>query len=333
MGGWENTITQQTKLNPQVVKATLETVEQFTTDLNKFIITCGLIPVKMGHLLGSTAYIDVDPPTAEYGDIDLQMIAASVYDNKSSYQISKYYNDLIDQFISSQKPSYIYDTGKPSNGHPIFKINNMHVQVDMLWTVKRLAKWDRWRKTPMHGIKGLVMGNLFSTLGEVINMSLQSAVLMKLKNGRPINYQRGRNAEAVIEITSDIENFGMDILEYVYEAVYGTLDDIQITPELHYHPGLNIDDVQISDIVHTIKGLADSFELNDLYGQHVLIDLMNAEDLINTYLKHYLDKADRAGHGAKLNKAKTPAELEKVVELRDKIAKGTNIVKQSFAMQ
>lgn len=333
MGGWENIITQQTKLNPEVVKLTLETVRRFTTDLNKFIISCGLIPVQMGHLLGSTAYADIDPPETEYGDIDLQMIAPSVFANKSSYQISKHFNALIDQFVICEQPSYIYNDGKLTAGHPIFKINNMHVQVDMLWTVKRLATWDRWRKTPMHGIKGLVMGNLFSTLGEVINMSLQSAVLMKLKDGRPINFQRGRNEEAVIEITSDIENFGMDILEYVYEAVYGTLDDIQITPELHYHPGLNIDDVQISDIVHTIKGLAYSFELNDLYGQHVLKDLMNAEDLINTYLKHYLEKADRAGRGAKLNKAKTPAELEKVVELRDKITKGTNIVKQSFAMQ
>ena len=333
MGGWENTITQQTKLNPQVVKAALKTVEQFTTDLNKFIVSCGLIPVKMGHLLGSTAYIDVDPPTAEYGDIDLQMIAASVYNTKSSYQISKYYNDLIDQFITEKKPLYIYNTGKPTNGHPIFKTNNMHVQVDMLWTSRRLASWDRWRKTPMHGIKGLVMGNLFSTLGEVINMSLQSAVLMKLKDGKPINYQRGRKQDEVVEISADIENFGRDILEYVYEAVNGTLDGIQITNELHYHPGLRTNNVQISDIVHTIKGLADSFELNGLYGKHVLADLMNAEDLINTYLKHYLDKADKAGKGAKLNKAKTPAELEKVQELRDKIEKGTNIVKQSFAMQ
>ena len=332
MGGWENTITQQTKLNPANVKSALRTVKRFTGELNKYLKAKGELPVKMGHTLGSTAYVDVDPPETEYGDLDMQMISPIEFD--SSYKLSKYYNDLIGQFLSTAQPDYFYDGGDPKSGHPIFQIgNDEYVQVDMLWTNRRLATWDRWRKTPMHGIKGLVMGNLFSTLGEVINMSLQSAVLMKLKDGKPINYQHGRKQDEVVEISADIENFGRDILEYVYEAVNGTLDGIQITNELHYHPGLRTNNVQISDIVHTIKGLAHSFELNDLYGQHVLVDLMNAEDLINTYLKHYLDKADRAGKGAKLNKAKTPAELEKVMELRDKIAKGTDIVKQSFAMQ
>ena len=333
MGGWENTITQQTKLNPAIVKETLVKVGAFQVEFNQYIehLVCGTI--KVGNLLGSTAYAMTDPNDTEYGDIDLQMIAPDM-PGDSLYQISKYFNILIDDFVADMNPRYIYSS---ANGHIIFIVDgienddNLFVQVDMLWTIPRLANWDRWRKTPQHGIKGLVLGNLFSTLGEVINMSLQSAVLMKLKDGKPINFQRGRKQDSVVEVSTDIENFGMDILEYVYEAVNGTLDGLQMSPELHYHPGLNTDNVLISDIVHTVRGLAYSFELNDLYGKHVLKDLMNAEDLINTYLKHYLDKADKAGRGAKLNKAKTPAELEKVQELRDKIAKGVKIVNKAFA--
>jgi len=331
-GGWEDVITQKTKLNPEIVKAALRTVEVFVNGLNKYLYSQGIDPVKMGHPLGSTAYVNVDEPETEYGDIDMQMIAPDI-EGKSSFQITKHYNELIDQFIATAKPDYIYDKGKPTNGHPIFKLSDdVYVQVDMLWTVQRLAKWDRWRKTPMQGIKGLITGNLYSTLGEVINMSLQSAVLMKIKNGEPINFQKGRKPDQVIEVTSDIENFGLDILKFVYEAVNnGDSSGMQVDPELQQYPGLKTASVQITDLVHTVKGLAKSFELNGLYGKHVLKDYNNAQELIDTYLKHYLDKADKAGRGAKLDKATTPAELAKVQELRDKIAKGVSIVKQAFA--
>jgi len=331
-GGWEDTITQKTKLNPAIVKEALRTVEVFVTGLNKYLHSQGIDLVKMGHPLGSTAYVNVDTDETEYGDIDMQMIAPEI-EGKSSFQITKFYNDMIDQFIAKVKPDYIYDKGKPTNGHPIFKLGeDVYVQVDMLWTTQRLSKWDRWRKTPMQGIKGLITGNLYSTLGEVINMSLQSAVLMKIKDGEPINFQRGRKPDQVIEVTSDIEHFGTDILKFVYEAVNnGDSTGMQLDPELKAYPGLKTANVQITDLVHTVKGLAKSFELNNLYGKHVLKDYSNAQELVSKYLAHYLDKADKAGRGAKLDKAETPAELAKVQELRDKIAKGVAIVKQAFA--
>lgn len=327
MGGWQNTITQKTKLTPLVVAETLVVVQQFVNDFNQFLNFNFLKPVEMGHTLGSTSYYKVDDHTTEYGDIDLQIIAPD--SNMSSYQVSKFYNDFIDAFIADAHPDYV-DDSLPTHGHLIFKVGDEHIQVDMLWTTERLAHWDRWRKTPQHGIKGLVLGNLFSTLGEVINMSLQSAVLMKLKDGQPINFQRGRKEDDVIEVTRSIEYFGTDILEYVYCAVYGQIDGMIIDDELTRYPGLNTDDVQISDIVHCIKGLAKSFELNNLYGKHVLKDYSNKQELLDAYLDHYLDKADRAGRGAKLDKAETPAELAQVQQLRDKIKKGTALVLLAF---
>jgi hypothetical protein len=185
--------------------------------------------------------------------------------------------------------------------------------------------------TPMQGIKGLITGNLYSTLGEIIDMSIQSGVLVKIKDGQPINYQRGRNPDEVVTVSKNIEQFGVDILKYVYNAVNGTLDGIKVDPELQKYPGLKTGNVQVTDLVHTVKGLAKSFEDNDLYGKHVLSEFMNEDDFINTYLKHYQEKAEKAGTGAKLDKAKTPAEKAKVQELRDKIAKGLKIVQQAFA--
>jgi len=330
-GGWEDTITQQTKLNPAVVKQALRVVETFVNGLNAFLQAQGEELIKMGHPLGSTAYVNVDEEDVEYGDIDMQMIAPQIED-KTSFQISKHYNEKIDEFIATTKPDYIHSTGKATNGHPIFKIaEDTYVQVDMLWTTQRLSKWDRWRKTPMQGIKGLIMGNLYSTLGEVINMSLQSAVLMKMKGGEPINYQRGRKPDEVIEITIDIENFGTDILKHVYNAVNGSLDGLQLDPMLKSNPGTKTAKVDVADIVKTVKGLARSFELNDLFGKYNLKEYSNANEMLNAYIKHYLDKADKAGRGAKLDKAETPAELAQVDLLRSKIAKGVALVKQAWA--
>jgi len=330
-GGWEDTITQKTTLTPSVVKAALVTAKNFVKDFNVFLEKQGEHPVEMGHPLGSTAYVDVDDESTEYGDIDLQMIAPEL-EGKSSYQISKHYNDLIDSFLNSTKPSYYYERNGENKGHPIFKLSeDVYVQIDMLWTVQRLAKWDRYRKTPTRGIKGLITGNLFSTLGEVMNMSIQSAVLMKLKDGEPVNYQKARKPDEVVEITKDIENFGVDILTYVYKAVKGSTKGLKIDPELQKFPGVNTDSVQITDLVHMVKGLAKSFELNGLYGHHVVKDYKNAQDFINTYLKHYLNKADYAGKGAKFDKATTPDELAKVKELHGKIAKGVKIVKKAFS--
>jgi len=329
-GGWEDTLTQQTKLTPAVVKAVLQITEKFTADFNKYLKKNKVGQVKMGAALGSTAYHEVDDPDTEYGDIDLQMIAPEV-EGMSGFQLQKYYNEHIDNFLNATKPAYYHDRGKPNQGHPIFKIgDDAYVQVDMLWTTEGLSQWDRYRKTPMRGIKGLITGNLYSTLGEVINMSIQTGVLMKIKDGEPVNYQRGRKPDKVVEITRNIEKFGLDILKYVYKAVNGSLKGLVVNDLLKQYPGVKTDDIQVADIAKTIKGLFQAFEDNNLYGQHVLKDYKNKTELQRTYLAHYLDKADKAGKGAKLDKAETPEELAKVDELRDKIAKGVKLVKQAF---
>jgi hypothetical protein len=330
-GGWEDVITQKTKLNPSVVKSALRTVKSFVGEFNKYLETAGELPVDMGQPTGSSAYHNVDNPETEYGDIDLQMISPDL-EGKSSGQLAGYYNKLLDEFIAGANLSYLHNTGRPAKGHPIFKIDqDTYVQVDFLWTPKRLSHWAQWRVTPMRGIKGLITGNLYSTLGEVMNMSLQQAVQMKVKDGQPVNFQKSRKVDDVVEVTKDIEHFGTDILKFIYNAVTGSLDGLVIDPELNTYPGLNIKDIQIRDLVRTVRGLANSFEANGLFGKYNLKDYRNKDEFLKSYLDHYIMKADKAGTEAKLDKASTPEELAKVQELRDKIAKGVKIVKQAFA--
>lgn len=328
-GGWEDTITQKTKLTPAVVKQALGITKTFVDAFNKWLEKKGQPPIKMGHPTGSSAYHKVDDPDTEYGDIDLQMIAPEL-EGKTPAQLASHYNKLMDEFISQAKLPYVYDKGKPANGHPIFNLEDAYVQVDFLWMPERTADWGRYRVTPMRGIKGLITGNLYSTLGEITNMSLQSSVLMKIKDGEPVNYQKSRKVDKVVEISKNIGTFGIDILEFIYKAVHGDSKGLKVDKLLQQHPGINRDDIQISDLVKMIKGLANSFEMNDLYGKFNLKDFSSKEDFLDKFMQHYLDKADKAGHGAKLDKATTPEELAKVQELRDKIAKGVKVVQQAF---
>jgi hypothetical protein len=329
-GGWEDTITQKTKLTPSTVKKAIGAVSEFVNNFNTYLGDMGIPPVKMGSPTGSSAYFDVDDETVEYGDIDLQMIAPDL-DDKTTYQLADYYNKALDAYIAKFKPSNIHDTGKPTNGHPIFKVGNDYIQVDMLWGKARLADWDRWRKTPHRGIKGLIYGNIYSSLGEIMDMSLQSAVQVKMKDGEPVSF-RSRKGVELVEVTDNIRNFGVDILKFIYNGVYGSLKGLKIDPELKKNPGLKTEQVNIADLLHTVKGLAKSFEHNDLYGKFNLKQFSGPQDFLQTYASHYLGKAKGAGEGAKLDKATTPEELAKVQELRDKIAHGVAIFKKEMGI-
>ncbi len=328
MGGWQNTITQKTKLTPAIVRLTLTMLDLFIDEFNIFLKSKNLAPVTIGHTVGSSAYYNVDSAITEYGDIDVQIIVPD--DNeKTASQITNYYNNLVSEFITFVKLPYIYE-GSIDHGHPIFQIVDSHVQVDLLWNTQRLSKWGRWRVTPQRGVKGLIIGNLFSTLGEIMNMSLQSAVLMKIKDGEPVNYQRTRKFDDVIEISHDIEHFGIDILKFVYESVNKPSDGLLIDSELEQYPGLKIDNVQIIDIVHMISGLRKSFGDNDLYGKFNLKEYDTEDQFVGRFIQHYIGKANIAKTSAKLLKATGTSELAKVDELRNKIDNGVRLVMRAF---
>jgi len=329
-GGWTDTITQQTKLTPDVVKSALQVTQDFTNQFNKYLQYVDLPPVQMGHPTGSSAYHDVDEPTKEYGDIDLQMIAQEM-PGKTPNQVAALYNKHVDNFISTKNPPNVYDTGKASNGHVIFALpDGGHVQVDLLWTTENISDWSRWRVTPERGVKGLIYGNMYSSLGEIMNMSIQTAgVQMKTVNGEPVPYSKRKGTE-LHTLSHDIENFGIDILRAVYEAVNGDIKGLQIDEELTQYPGLNKAEVKITDLAHTIRGLAKSFEMNDLYGKYNLTAYNNAQEFMEAFITQFTKKAMEAANAPKFKKASTPAELKQVKHVQDQIHKGLKIVHNAF---
>ena len=331
-GGWTDTVTQQTKLTPAIVQAALTQLKQFTNEFNRYLekTTNGEVgPVKMGSPTGSSAYHAVDVADKEYGDIDIQMIAPD-NDELTANQLAGVYNKLIDKFIQDTNSAVIYDTGKPTHGHPIFHVGENKVQIDLMWTGKKLSDWARWRVTPQQGIKGLIHGNMFSSLGEILKMSIQHAgVQMKTVDGMPVPFT-SRKDITLNTLSTDIENFGMDMLKAAYQGVHGSLDGMKVAIGLKNYPGLKKDDIKISDLAEMVKGLAQSFTANDLYGKYILQDFGSEQEFLDAYWNRISVKAGESSNSPKFAKASTAAELAKVKDIQGQIAKGLALVKKSL---
>jgi len=328
-GGWDSTVTQGTVIHPSTVKLVLSHVEHFTQGLNQWLEQQDLPAIQVGHPTGSSAYYRVDPDDKVYGDVDLQMIAEPVDGTPS--QFAAYYNRLVDQYIKQVRPVSVHYEDKPAAGHVIFKLGpDTYVQVDMIWTTPHLSNWMRYRMTPENNIKGLIYGNLYSSLGEIMGLAIQhSGVQMKVKDGKPINYQRGRKEDRIDTLTTDISRFAYDLLLALYERS-GQQGKPNVSKRLVAHPGLNTDNIRILDLVQAIRGLAESFELNDMYGQGVLAGFVDSDDFIEKFLSHYAGKAQAAADATKFDKAATPEARARAKETKEKIARGLDLVDQMF---
>jgi hypothetical protein len=324
-GGWDTKKTQGTVLKPAVVAHVLKIIDQFTQDFNAWLATKDVGQVQRGKPTGSSSYYKqdmIDNPDKIYGDIDLQMIGDPV-PGTTIGQFNSYWNKLADEFIRTNPVPYV-DLEDTKPGHPIFKISkDQYVQVDFMWHPPELATWGAARVTPERGIKGLLMGNMYSTLGELLDMSIQHAgVQTKLANGQQVPFSKQKGVE-LKTISTNPATFVLDILKYYG----GTKTD----PLLKAYPGTNTNNVKISNLVNAVIGLAKSFEQNNLYGQGVLAKFTNAQDFINKFLQRYTEKAEIDINNAKRSKAETPEAKSRAEADRQAVRKGLNTVQELFA--
>ena len=330
-GGWDTTATQSTVITPQVVKVALQVAQQFTNDLNLYLRDRGRQPVRMGRPTGSSAYHGVDTEDKIYGDIDLQMVAPA--DPNLSYgQFTSLYNKFADEFVKTKRPGYVLHTeSKP--GHPILKVGaDAYVQVDFMWHPEHLEQWGAARVTPERGVKGLLTGNMYSVLGELLDMSIQHAgVQLKVVDGKHVSFSKQKDTETRT-ISIDPTTFIFDIFGHEYQEIVGRPlnTQVQIDPLLKANQGNNIDDVKISRLVAGVKGLANSFEMNNMYGRGDLTNFDGAEDFLHKFLARYEEKAMLDVNAKKRDKATTPEAQARAEQDRAKVLQGLEYAKKFF---
>jgi len=334
-GGWDTTVTQGTVIKPATVKITLSKVQQFVNDFNRWLSGTNQGPVELGRPTGSGTYHEIDSkedPGKIYGDIDLQMIAPDV-PGASYYQYTMHWNRLADEFIKSQHPDYIHP-GESKPGHPIFQIGpDQYVQVDFMWHPPHLRAWGAARATPERGIKGLLAGNLYSVLGELLDMSIQHAgVQLKTIDGEHVPFSKQKGT-VIKTISTDPRNFIYDIFANEYEQITGRdASTAKLDPLLKSFRGNDPDDVKIAKMVNAIKGLARSFELNGMYGKKDLAGFVDANDFLDKFMQRYEGKAQGDVNSAKRAKAETPEAKARAEADRQKVLTGLEMVKGLFAL-
>lgn len=329
-GGWDTTVTQGTVIKPAVVKIVLNIIQQFVQDFNKWLEPKGVGPVQMGRPTGSGAYHERDQrddPEKVYGDIDLQMIGPSV-EGATQGQFTNYWNGLSDQFVRETQPNYVHPV-ESKIGHPIIKIgDDAYVQVDFMWHSPELSQWGATRVTPEHGIKGLLTGNMYSVLGELLGMSIQHAgVQLKTQNGQQVPFSKQKDVE-VQTLTKNPKTFIYDIFQFEAKRILGNAANID--PMLRDNPGADINNMKISTLVNGVKGLANSFEQNDMFGQGNLSSFANAQDFLNKFVQRYEEKAQADINAVKRDKAETPEAKARAQADRNKVQQGLDMVKGLF---
>lgn len=333
-GGWDSTVTQGTVITPQVVRAALGATQQFVNDFNSWLDTKNLGPVQMGRPTGSSAHHAADAqdkPDNVYGDVDLQMIAPPV-EGASYNQYTSYWNDLANEFVKTQRPAYVHP-GESKVGHPIVAVGkDQFVQVDFMWHEPTMAKWGAARVTPERGVKGSLHGNMFSVLGEILDMSIQHAgVQLKVIDDKHVSFSKQKGTQT-ITVSTNPDMFIRDIFNYEYEKITGkpVNERIKVDPLLARFSGANLDDPKIAGLVNGVKGLARTFELYRLYGQGDLAQFASAQDFLARFQARYEEKAMIDLAGKKRDKAETPDAKARAEKDKEKILNGLQMVKGLF---
>lgn len=315
-GGWSNTITQGVKLTPKVAKAAVGVLPHFERDFNDFLEKKGLPHISFGKPVGSSAYIERDlekNPDKEYGDIDV-IFNIPRLDGMPESKINSTYSNAVKEFVAQANHPYLYKDDKNSGGNIIVKAGADWVQVDLVKSFVDLTDWTQHRMTPEHGVKGALMGYMYSALAEVLKLSIGSVgVQAKEKDGEMVPF-KVLKVDRVHTLTTDIGKFALDIATKLGER--DKVEGFRVSPMLKSHPGMKREHIQIKDLAQSIKGIGQTFKLNNMFGKGALKHISSYDDFIGQIRDVYLKKTEEAASASKFNKAETEDAIRRANETK-----------------
>ena len=318
-GGWSVAATQSTRLTPATVKKALVLLPEFEKALNAYLEIHGLPAVSISHPVGSTSYVDRDlehNPDKEYGDVDV-MVELQPILGMSESKAGTAYQAAFAHFIKHESPEFVHrhDT---TGQNVIFRIgHNEYVQVDLVKAFVDAADWARYRTTPEYGIKGALIGFLYSALAEVLHLSIgQLGVQYKKKAGELVKF-RTLKPDEVGTISRDFEMFGRHIAEWMVKHLNPKMKTVAIHPALARRPGMRYEEVKVKDLADVVKGIALTLELNGVLGKGHLEDYPTAESLVKEVQAVYLEKCIDAANSSKFDKAETEEAKAKALATKE----------------
>lgn len=289
-GGWVSTVTQDTKVTPQLVAEVMKRLQVFVTAFNRYLETKGLPATEISGPAGSATYYQRDlqhRPDAEYGDIDVQYHVHRLPGLSDSASESTY-KTAIKEFLANNK-NFSTDNGT----NIIVKVQDGYAQVDLIYSFMDAKNWVK-ALAPEYKVKGVLVNSLYSSLGQALSISLGSGrgAQVKTRDGEVVPFSTQKDV-TVNTITLDPHNWARDVAKY-----FGAK---QFSDTLRAYPGLR-DESRVTDIVKSIQGLAQTLEDNNV----LPAQYKSAQDLINRVRDIYVEKINKAISSSKFEKAATP---------------------------
>ena len=334
-GGWQTVKTQNTKLNPKIVKKAINQFVEFGKNFNKWAEKKGHEPMDFVEANGSSGYVDRDleeTPDRVYGDVDyLVILPVGEYDDfqklRANYnKIEKKYRRLVGDFVEQTKPKNVpldeymdFVSGKGTG--LIFEIEkDVYIQIDFVFGYPNYKEWMQMRFTPEYNLKGFVTGMLFSSFGKLLNLDLSKfGVIAKMADGKFVPFATRKDV-SLVEITQNPKTFFVDIAKYLasHEGFDGKL---KLDPILSKTPGLNRNNITAENISNGILGFARTMELNGLN---------NAKEFIAKMKEDFLDRNKKVREKPKFDKAETQIARDAMKTAIEHSLRGDKIIKKMF---
>jgi hypothetical protein len=299
-GGWANPVTQGTHITPMLVDRVFKVLHIFVARLNVFLQSKNIPPTELGNPCGSTTYYKRDlmkNPTREYGDIDVNLFIPRIEgttNNANADTIKK----AVQEFCEG-------DTDfQTSNGtNVIVKVGNDYIQVDLITAFYHNKEWTS-ALAPEYNVKGVLCNSIYSSLGEALNLSIGGAHGVQGKFDEEGNLVPFKTVKGVTlkTITNKPDSWALDIAKF-----FGCT---KIHPLLNQYPG-KLDEVRVSDMINSIKGIALTLQLNSITDSWELLQKIKAI---------YLGKIEKGIQSSKYDKAATPEAKEKAEHTKEMLA-------------
>jgi len=316
-GGYASTLTQDTKVTPAMVQTAVGVFDTFVQQFNKFLKSKNLPPVKAGHPVGSTHYYKQDlvsNPDKTYGDIDILFFIPKLPGSSDGANVSTYTN-AVTEFVSTAN-----NISTNSGKNLVFQMGSEYLQIDLVMAYYENRDWLP-ALLPERGIKGVISSTVYSSVAEVMNISVNSqGVQVKLRGGMPVSFRQSKDTE-VRTISKNPRTWALDVLKF-FHGLANTGSKLQVSDSLQQASGVDPAAVRIADNVQAITGLADSLELNGLLAQGALSHVKDSADFMAQVRSVYQNKMQAAMNSTKFDKG----QAAQVTADRDKLQKGLDMV-------
>lgn len=330
-GGWSTVKTQQTTLNPANVKKTVEIIERVGQLFNQHLESVDLPKLEILRPVGSGTWWKEDledQPDKVYGDVDFLVAYPTLKiegndQKKNEAATVRLYNDELLSWLGASKPKGIdveesKSISNPSSVKLVAEIETDggagYVQVDLVVTHTEYKDWALARLTPVRNIKGFVLGNLYSSFGEVLDLSVQlKGVRAKLKKGVLVPYSKRSGVEEVL-VSKNIQTFLIDIAKFFWEQE----SDKPFSPirELNTWK-MDVNNPSIQNLMQGIQALASQLDELDQFGG--LIKYKSKEEFMQAVANRYEEKMMATYNASKFDKAESDEAKMAVEKIRKMI--------------